>query len=184
MTAEEKKELVKKTWTAFGKGDIKAAFANMDDNVSWLVPGATPGVSGLHRGKDAILKFMEGVGQLFPEGLHSEIRELTPTATPSFWNLPTAARFRTASSMKTSTASYSKWRRERSGASANTPTRRRRKRFCSASSGLKLGGGCELRISGFAMPLYCNQLLVSFANLLQKPSLRHDWLLCARSSGE
>jgi ketosteroid isomerase-like protein len=47
MTAEEKKELVTRTWTAFGKGDIKAAFANMDDNVSWLVPGNAPGVSGL-----------------------------------------------------------------------------------------------------------------------------------------
>jgi uncharacterized protein len=75
MTAEEKKELVTRTWAAFGKGDIKAAFANMSDNVSWLVPGNTPGVSGLKRGKDEILKFMSGVGDIFPEGLQSEIRK-------------------------------------------------------------------------------------------------------------
>jgi len=74
MTAEEKKDLVIKTWTAFGKGDIKSAFANMDDNVSWLVPGTTPNISGVKKGKDEILKFMSGVGAVFPEGIKSEIR--------------------------------------------------------------------------------------------------------------
>jgi ketosteroid isomerase-like protein len=76
MTAEEKKELVTRTWAAFGKGDIKGAFANMSDDVSWLVPGNLPGVSGLKRGKDEILKFMSGVGDTFPEGLQSEIRKV------------------------------------------------------------------------------------------------------------
>jgi uncharacterized protein len=76
MTAEEKKALVTRTWDAFGKGDIKSAFANMSDNVSWLVPGNLPGVSGLKRGKEEILKFMSGVGDTFPEGLQSEIRKV------------------------------------------------------------------------------------------------------------
>jgi uncharacterized protein len=75
MTSEQKKALVTQTWTAFGKGDIKAAFANMSDSVSWLVPGNTPNVSGLKRGKDEILKFMAGIGPVFPEGLSSEIRK-------------------------------------------------------------------------------------------------------------
>jgi ketosteroid isomerase-like protein len=75
MTPEQNKDLVTRTWTAFGKGDIKAAFANMSDNVSWLIPGNTPGVSGLKRGKDEILKFMSGVSTIFPEGLNSEIRK-------------------------------------------------------------------------------------------------------------
>jgi uncharacterized protein len=74
MTDEQKKSLVTQTWSAFGKGDVKTAFANMSDNVSWLIPGSLPGVSGLKRGKDEILKFMAGVGQNFPEGLQSEIR--------------------------------------------------------------------------------------------------------------
>jgi ketosteroid isomerase-like protein len=76
MTSEQKKSFVTDTWAAFGKGDIKTAFANLSDNVSWLIPGTTPGVSGLKRGKDEILKFMSGVGQLFPEGLNSEIRKV------------------------------------------------------------------------------------------------------------
>src|ERR1700676_587097 len=75
MTSEQKKSFVTETWAAFGKGDMKTAFANLSDNVSWLIPGTTPGVSGLKRGKDEILKFMSGVGQLFPEGLKSEIRK-------------------------------------------------------------------------------------------------------------
>ena len=73
MSAEQNKEMVKATWTAFSKGDIKTAFGNMADNVSWLVPGTNPEVAGVKRGKDEILKFMGSVGTLFPEGLQSEI---------------------------------------------------------------------------------------------------------------
>lgn len=75
MNNEQKKTLVTETWTAFGKGDLKTAFGNMSDNVSWVVPGTTPNVSGLKRGKDEILKFMSGVGSIFPEGLNSEIKK-------------------------------------------------------------------------------------------------------------
>jgi ketosteroid isomerase-like protein len=74
MSAEENKRLVVETWSALGKGQLDAAIANMSDNVRWLVPGNIPGVSGLKRGKEEILKFMAGVGQAFPEGLQSEIR--------------------------------------------------------------------------------------------------------------
>lgn len=58
MDAEQNKELIKQTWAAFGKGDLKAAFANMADNVSWLVPGNMPGTSGIKKGKDEIVGFM------------------------------------------------------------------------------------------------------------------------------
>jgi ketosteroid isomerase-like protein len=73
MSAEQNKEMVKATWTAFGKGDLKTAFGNMADNVSWLIPGNIPGTSGVKKGKDEILKFMAGIGNVFPEGLQSEI---------------------------------------------------------------------------------------------------------------
>ena len=73
MSAEQNKEMVKATWTAFAKGDMKTAFGNMADNVSWLVPGSVPGVSGVKRGKDEIIKFMGSVGAVLPEGMHSEI---------------------------------------------------------------------------------------------------------------
>lgn len=73
MSAEQNKEMVKATWLAFGKGDLKTAFANMADNVSWLIPGNIPGVSGVKRGKDEITKFASGITGVFPEGLQTEI---------------------------------------------------------------------------------------------------------------
>jgi|ERR1700722_4606204 ketosteroid isomerase-like protein len=73
MSAEQNKEMVKATWTAFGKGDIKTAFGNMADNVSWLIPGNISGVSGVKRGKDEIVKFMTSIAGVMPEGMHSEI---------------------------------------------------------------------------------------------------------------
>ena len=76
MSIESNKALVKTTWTAFAKGDLKTAFDNMAEEVSWLVPGTTPGVSGLKKGKQAIRDFMAGVGQVFPEGLQTEIRKI------------------------------------------------------------------------------------------------------------
>lgn len=74
MSIESNKQMVVATWQAFLKGDIKTAFANMSDDVSWLVPGTIPGVSGVKKGKPAILEFMGGVGKVFPEGLQTEIR--------------------------------------------------------------------------------------------------------------
>jgi ketosteroid isomerase-like protein len=65
--------MVKAAWSAFGNGDIKAAFGHMADNVSWLIPGSIAGVSGVKRGKDEIVKFMASVGAVMPEGMHSEI---------------------------------------------------------------------------------------------------------------
>ena len=50
MTSEQKKSFVTETWGAFGKGDIKTAFGNMADNVSWLIPGNISGVPGVKRG--------------------------------------------------------------------------------------------------------------------------------------
>lgn len=79
MSAEQNKEMVKAAWSAIGKGDLKTAFASMADNVSWLIPGNIPGTSGVKRGKDEILKFMSGIGSVFPEGLQTEITKAHAT---------------------------------------------------------------------------------------------------------
>jgi len=73
-TGEANKELVTKTLTAFIAGDVESAFANMADDVTWLVPGNMAGVSGLKRGKVEILKFMTGtIGPAFPHGLQADV---------------------------------------------------------------------------------------------------------------
>ncbi|HYA35879.1 MAG TPA: nuclear transport factor 2 family protein [Candidatus Binataceae bacterium] len=74
MTAEQNKQIVIKAWSGTGKGDLKPLLEVLDDNVSWLIPGNIPGVSGLKRGKEEIVKFMAGIGNAFPEGLQTEIR--------------------------------------------------------------------------------------------------------------
>ncbi len=75
MTVEQNKALVTQTWDALVKGDVKAAFNNMSDEVSWLIPGNLP-VSGLKKGKAGVLEFLRGAAKLFPGGLKSEIRRV------------------------------------------------------------------------------------------------------------
>jgi len=76
MSVETNKELVTKTWDAFAKGDIKTAFANMSDEISWLIPGNLPNLSGLRKGKPAILDFARAAGKIFTGGLKSEIKRV------------------------------------------------------------------------------------------------------------
>ena len=75
MTAEQNAELVRKTWQDLIGGKVDAALANMSDEVSWLIPGNVPNVSGLKRGKEEVRKFVSGIGQAFPQGLQTEIRK-------------------------------------------------------------------------------------------------------------
>lgn len=75
MAAEQNAELVRKTWQDLIGGRVDAALANMSDEVSWLIPGNVPNVSGLKRGKDEVRKFVSGIGQAFPQGLQTEIRK-------------------------------------------------------------------------------------------------------------
>lgn len=65
-------DLVRATWEAFVRADVKAAFANLADDVSWTIPGTIPGLSGTKRGKREIFAFLEGVAKTFPAGLRSQ----------------------------------------------------------------------------------------------------------------
>lgn len=76
MSVESNKELVTKTWNAFVKGDVKTAFANMSDEISWLIPGNLPGLSGLRKGKAEIMNFARGAAKIFPGGLQCEIKRV------------------------------------------------------------------------------------------------------------
>jgi len=73
MSVAEHKQMVTSTWEAFVKGDIKTAFANMSDEISWLIPGNLPNLSGLRKGKAAILEFARNAARTFPNGLQTQI---------------------------------------------------------------------------------------------------------------
>lgn len=76
MSAESNRELVTNFWGAFSKGDIKTAFASLSDEVSWLIPGNLPNLSGLRKGKGEILNFARNAAKMFPSGLKSELRRV------------------------------------------------------------------------------------------------------------
>jgi len=76
MGIEANKEFVVSTWNAFVKGDLKAAFANMSDEISWLIPGNLSELSGLRKGKAEILNFARSASKIFPNGLKCEIRRV------------------------------------------------------------------------------------------------------------
>jgi ketosteroid isomerase-like protein len=76
MDAAANKELVTNFWNAFSKGDIKTAFASLSDEISWLIPGNLPNLSGLRKGKAEILIFARGAAKMFPSGLQSELRRV------------------------------------------------------------------------------------------------------------
>lgn len=74
MTATEKKQLVLDTWEAFRRGDVKAAFANMTDDVTWWIPGLIAPIAGMKRGKPEIVGFLRWAASTFPSGFRSEVR--------------------------------------------------------------------------------------------------------------
>ena len=74
MTAAEKKQLVLDTWEAFRCGDVKTAFANMTDDVTWWIPGLIAPIAGMKRGKPEIVGFLRWAASTFPSGFRSEVR--------------------------------------------------------------------------------------------------------------
>lgn len=76
MSVETNKEMVKSTWQAFVRGELKSAFANMSDEVSWLIPGNLKNLSGLRKGKTAILEFARNAAKIFPNGLQTQINRV------------------------------------------------------------------------------------------------------------
>jgi len=76
MSVETNKQMLTSTWEAFAKGDIKTAFANMSDEVSWLIPGNLTNLSGVRKGKPAILEFARNAAKTFPNGLQTQINRV------------------------------------------------------------------------------------------------------------
>jgi ketosteroid isomerase-like protein len=76
MSAEQHEDLIRKTWTDVIAGNADAAAANMSDEVSWMIAGNLPGVSGTKKGKAAVKEFIGGIRKAFPAGLNSQISKV------------------------------------------------------------------------------------------------------------
>lgn len=56
--ADKNVEIVKRLYAAFGRGDVEAAVALMDDKVEWIAPGpSTIPWAGNFQGKDGVRRF-------------------------------------------------------------------------------------------------------------------------------
>ncbi|HUS08100.1 MAG TPA: nuclear transport factor 2 family protein [Bryobacteraceae bacterium] len=64
MSPEENIQVVQKAYADFGRGDIPAILAALDENVEWTTPGgpAVP-TSGIRRGKAAVGEFFRAVDE-------------------------------------------------------------------------------------------------------------------------
>ena len=73
MTAEQNIATVQKIYADFGRGDIPALLAALDENVEWIMPGNLP-ESGTFRGRAGVATFFGHVARLW-EFLSFEPRE-------------------------------------------------------------------------------------------------------------
>ena len=62
----EPKELVKKGYELFAKGDMQTFFTEVvHDDITWIFPGDKHPMSGTHKGKEAMMKTMSLIPQLW-----------------------------------------------------------------------------------------------------------------------
>jgi len=62
---DDNKELVKKGYEAFARGDVQAVMDLFDDDVEWVQPGRSV-VSGTFHGKSEIMEFMSRLAEKAP----------------------------------------------------------------------------------------------------------------------
>ena len=61
MSTESNIQIVQKAYADFGRGDVPAILAVLDENVEWIIPGKLP-ESGTWRRPAEVLKFFQSVG--------------------------------------------------------------------------------------------------------------------------
>ena len=61
MSTEANIQIAKKAYADFGRGDIAAILAVLDDNVEWTTPGEGVPTAGTRRGKAEVARFFETV---------------------------------------------------------------------------------------------------------------------------
>ena len=62
MSEQDNRALVQRGYDAFGRGDIEALLALLDDNVEWITPGPSDlPTAGRRRGRQQVAEFFKGV---------------------------------------------------------------------------------------------------------------------------
>jgi uncharacterized protein len=64
MSEQENLTLVRNAYEAFGRGDIEAVIAALDENVEWC-PGGPPPVGGVRHGRAAVREFFRVLDAVF-----------------------------------------------------------------------------------------------------------------------
>ena|SRR2546425_876454 len=68
-------ETISELYGAFGRGDVPALLAMLDEDVDWRVPENLPH-GGDFQGRDAVERFFQGIGESW-EGLEVDLEGLT-----------------------------------------------------------------------------------------------------------
>ena len=63
MSTEANIQIAKKAYADFGRGDIAALLAVLDDNVEWTTPGEGLPTSGTRLGKTEVARFFQTVAE-------------------------------------------------------------------------------------------------------------------------
>jgi ketosteroid isomerase-like protein len=79
MTEQDSRALVQRAYEAFGRGDIEALLALLDEDVEWVTPGPSDlPTAGRRRGRQQVAEFFQAVNSLYdiqrfePEAFVSE----------------------------------------------------------------------------------------------------------------
>jgi uncharacterized protein len=66
MSEQQKLEIVRQGYDAFGRGDINALLALVDENVEWITPGPSEiPTAGTRRGRQAVGEFFKTLNETF-----------------------------------------------------------------------------------------------------------------------
>ena len=72
MSEQENKELIKKGYDAFSKGDVETVMSLFDDDVEWVQPGESA-VSGTFHGKTEVMEYL---GRLAEKSLSVKLKRM------------------------------------------------------------------------------------------------------------
>jgi uncharacterized protein len=77
------RELIKRAYDAFGRGDIPSVLTILDNKIQWHIPGQSP-LSGDYIGHEQVLSFFEKCMELSQGTLRIELHDIVASDTTVF----------------------------------------------------------------------------------------------------